>query len=210
MSETNPQITALFLDVGGVLLTNAWDTKTRRIACETFNLDFDEVNERHHLSFDTYELGKLGLDEYLNRVIFYKEQPFSKQTFINYMFTQTRAYPEMINFIARLKEKYRLKIVVVSNEGRELMVDRIQRFHLDQFVDFFVSSSFVHFRKPDPDIYNVALDIAQVSRPQIIYIEDRPLFVEVARGLDIHTIQHRDYPTTRQTLAEVGLSLENI
>jgi len=208
MIKTTPQITALFLDVGGVLLSNAWDTKTRRKACESFNLDFDDLNERHHLSFDTYELGKLTLDEYLDRVIFYKEQPFSKQTFENYMFAQSQPYPEMINFIAQLKEKYRLKIVVVSNEGRELMVDRIQRFHLDGFVDFFISSSFVHFRKPDPDIYNIALDIAQVSRPQIVYIEDRPLFVEVARSLDIYTIQHKDLFTTRQILNEVGLSPE--
>ena len=65
MSATDPQITALFLDVGGVLLANAWDTKIRRNTCEYFNLDFDELNERHHLSFDTYELGKLSLDEYL-------------------------------------------------------------------------------------------------------------------------------------------------
>jgi len=208
MIKTTPHITALFLDVGGVLLSNAWDTKTRKKACESFNLDFDDLNERHHLSFDTYELGKLTLDEYLDRVIFYKEQPFSKQTFENYMLAQSQPYPEMINFIAQLKEKYRLKIVVVSNEGRELMVDRIQRFHLDGFVDFFISSSFVHFRKPDPDIYNIALDIAQVSRPQIVYIEDRPLFVEVARSLDIYTIQHKDLFTTRQILNEVGLSPE--
>lgn len=208
MSEKDPQITALFLDVGGVLLTNAWDTKIRKNACEAFNLDFDDLNERHHLSFDTYELGKLSLDEYLTRIIFYKDQPFSKQTFINYMLAQTRPYLEMINFITQLKDKYHLKIVVVSNEGRELMIDRIQRFRLDKFVDFFVSSSFVHFRKPDQDIYNIALDIAQVSRPQIVYIEDRPLFVEVARSLDILTIQHRDLPTTRHMLAEVGLSLD--
>ena len=208
MSETHSQITALFLDVGGVLLDNAWDTKIRKNACEAFNLDFDELNERHHLSFDTYELGKLSLNDYLNRIIFYKEQPFSRQTFITYMFTQARPNPEMINFIAELKEKYHLKIAVGSNEGRELMVDRIQRYHLDRFVDFFIASSFVHFRKPDQDIYNIALDIAQVSRPQIVYIEDRPLFVEVANSLDIHTIQHRDYPTTRHMLAELGLFLD--
>jgi putative hydrolase of the HAD superfamily len=208
MNETGNQITSLFLDVGGVLLTNAWDTKIRKKACESFNLDFDDVNERHHLSFDTYELGKLSLDDYLNRIIFYKDQPFTRQTFKNYMFAQSQPFPEMIEFISKLKEKYCLKIVVVSNEGRELMVDRIQRFHLDNFVDFFIASSFVHFRKPDPDIYNIALDIAQVSCPQIVYIEDRPLFVEVARSLGINTLQHVDFPTTWQFLAEHGLSLE--
>ncbi|MDR3577090.1 MAG: HAD-IA family hydrolase [Anaerolineaceae bacterium] len=208
MSETDHQITALFLDVGGVLLANAWDTRIRRNACEAFNLDFEDMNERHHLSFDTYELGKLSLEEYLNRVIFYREQTFSRQTFKNYMFAQAKPNPDMISFISQLKEKYHLKIAVVSNEGRELMVDRIQRYHLDRFVDFFIASSFVHYRKPDQDIYNIALDIAQVSRPQIVYIEDRPLFVEVARSLDIHTIQHVDFSSTRQLLAEVGLSLD--
>ena len=92
-------ITTLFLDIGGVLLTNAWDRKIRKKAAEVFKLDYAEMDERHHLTFDTYEEGKMDIDEYLNRVIFYEERPFSRQEFQTYMFAQSQPYPDMIAYI---------------------------------------------------------------------------------------------------------------
>ncbi|MGZ3535999.1 MAG: HAD family phosphatase, partial [Thermodesulfobacteriota bacterium] len=85
--------TALFLDVGGVLLTNGWDRSMRKLAAEAFGLDGNEVDDRHHLTFDTYELGKLTLDEYLGRMVFYKERRFSKEEFKEFMFAQSRPFP---------------------------------------------------------------------------------------------------------------------
>ena len=179
------QITTLFLDIGGVLLTNGWDREARRRAADAFHLDCEEMNERHHLTFDTYEEGKLTLNEYLNRVVFYEERPFSRQEFRKFMFAQSRPFPEMIELVCRLKERHRLKVAAVSNEGRELTSFRIRQFRLGTFIDFFISSCFVHYRKPDTDIYGIALDIAQVKPAQVVYIEDRPMFVETARGLGI-------------------------
>jgi putative hydrolase of the HAD superfamily len=204
---TTVQITTLFLDIGGVLLTNGWDHTMRQRAAEIFDLDYEEMNERHHLTFDTYEEGKLSLDEYLNRVIFYEKQPFSVQEFRQFMFAQSQSYQSMIELIQQLKTRYRLKVAAVSNEGRELTIHRIQKFNLGSFIDFFVSSCFVHYRKPDADIYRIALDIAQVPPDQVVYLEDRPMFVDVARGLGIQGIRHTDYETTRATLASMGLAL---
>jgi putative hydrolase of the HAD superfamily len=201
------QITTLFLDIGGVLLTNGWDHTMRKRAAEIFDLDYEEMSERHHLTFDTYEEGKLSLDEYLKRVIFYEEQPFSVQEFRQFMFDQSQPYQSVIELIQQLKTRYRLKVAAVSNEGRELTIHRIQKFELDSFIDFFVSSCFVHYRKPDADIYRIALDIAQVSPDQVIYVEDRPMFVDVARGLGIQGIRHTDYETTRAALSGMGLAL---
>lgn len=200
-------ITALFLDIGGVLLTNGWDRKMRRLAAETFAIDFEEMDERHHLVFDTYEEGKLSLDEYLDRVVFYEERPFTRDHFRTFMFAQSRSIPEMIELVCRLKSHYRLKIAAVNNEGRELNVQRIGEFKLGAFIDFFVSSCFVHFRKPDADIFRITLDIAQVDPAQVVYIDDRPLFVEVAKGLGIGGIIHTGYDATRKELAEFGLVL---
>ena len=201
------QITTLFLDIGGVLLTNGWDHTMRQRAAEIFDLDYEEMNERHHLTFDTYEEGKLSLDEYLNRVIFYEKQPFSVQEFRQFMFAQSQSYQSMIELIQQLKTRYRLKVAAVSNEGRELTIHRIQKFNLGSFIDFFVSSCFVHYRKPDADIYRIALYIAQVPPDQVVYLEDRPMFVDVARGLGIQGIRHTDYETTRAALAGMGLAL---
>lgn len=205
--KTSNKITTLFLDVGGVLLTNGWGHESRYQAAEKFNLDKAEMDEWHHLAFDTYELGKLTLDEYLNRTVFYKKRDFTKNEFKKFMFSQSKPFPEMIAFIKNLKNKYNLKVAVVNNEARELNAYRIEKFNLSGFVDFFISSSFVHFRKPDIDIFKLALDVAQVKPKEVVYIEDRPMFVSVAKTLKIKGIKHLNYENTRNKLAAFGLTL---
>lgn len=201
----NPPIAALFLDLGGVLLTNGWDRSSRQRASAQFHLDLAEVDERHHLTFDTYEEGKLTLDDYLDRVIFYEPRSFSRDEFRAFMFAQSQPFPEMLQLVRDLKDRYKLKIAVVSNEGRELTDHRIKSFRLAEFVDFFIVSCFVHFRKPDADIFRLALDIAQVAPEQVAYLEDRPMFVEVANSLGMHGIRHTDLASTRAALSGLGL-----
>jgi putative hydrolase of the HAD superfamily len=203
------QITTLFLDIGGVLLTNGWDHNSRRRAAETFGLDYEEMSERHHLTFDTYEEGKLSLDEYLKRVVFYQQRVFSPEEFKQFMYAQSKSYPDMIKLVRELKTQYGLQVAAVSNEGRELTMYRIQQFELRSFVDFFVSSCFVHYRKPDEDIYRIALDISQAQAEQVVYIDDREIFVEVARELGITGIIHTGYDTTQKSLEGIGLTLSN-
>jgi putative hydrolase of the HAD superfamily len=120
------------------------------------------------------------------------------------MFVQSQPFPEMLKLIRGIKKKYGIKIAVVNNEGRELNNHRIHKFKMGEFVDFFISSCFVHFRKPDADIFKVALDIAQVSPEKVIYLEDRPMFVQVADSLGIRGIIHQDFNTTRKQLADFG------
>ena len=199
------EITTLFLDVGGVLLTNGWGHQSRALAADAFDLNLQEMEDRHHLTFDTYEVGKLTLEEYLSRTVFYEERSFTRDQFREFMFAQSQPYPEMIELVRNLKTQHGLRIAVVNNEARELNSHRIQSFKLDEFVDFFISSCFVHFRKPDADIYRLALDIAQVPPEQVVYIDDQPLFVQVAEGLGIRGIRHTDYQSTRAQLASFGL-----
>jgi putative hydrolase of the HAD superfamily len=201
------QITTLFLDIGGVLLTNTWDQKTRHLAAEKFGLEYGEMNERHHLTFDTYEEGKLSLDDYLHRVVFYQERSFSREEFIAFIYEQSLPFQEMIDLMRGLKSRYNLQVAAVSNEGREFTLYRVQQFGLRSFIDFFISSCFVHYRKPDEDLYRIALDIAQVRAEQVIYIDDRAMFIEVARNMGIEGIVHSGYEKTRQTLEGLGLSL---
>lgn len=202
------KIKTLFLDIGGVLLTNGWDHHSRQQAAEFFNLDYEDMNERHHLTFDTYESGKLSLGEYLDRVVFFRKRSFTPEQFREFMFSQSRPYPEMIDLVKDLKSRFGLKIAAVSNEGRELTTHRINTFHLREFIDFFISSCFVHFRKPDEDIFRIALDISQTAPENVLYIEDRRMFVDVARTLGIRSVHHTAFESTRQGLQAMGLSTE--
>ena len=198
-------ITCLFVDIGGVLLTNGWDHHARRRAAKHFKLDWAEMQERHELNFETHEEDKITLQEYLDRVVFHQKRPFSRAEFRRFMFAQSKPDAGMIELVRNLKARYRLKIVVVSNEAREVNAYRIRRFKLDQFVDAFISSCFVRLRKPDADIYRLALDIAQTPAGEIIYIENTPLFVQVAESLGIRSILHTDYKSTCAKLSSLGL-----
>lgn len=198
-------ITCLFVDIGGVLLSNGWDHHLRKQAATDFKLDWDELESRHHLNVDVYETDKLTLKDYLARVVFHEERPFTPTQFRDFMFAHSQPYPEMIDLIIQLKIRYGLKIFVVSNEAREINDYRIEKFKLGEFVDCFISSCYVHLRKPDKDIFRLALDIAQVPAKQTAYIENTPLLVQVAETFGIRGILHTDYKSTCEKLAALGL-----
>jgi putative hydrolase of the HAD superfamily len=203
--KKSQRITCLFVDIGGVLLTDGWNHRSRRRAAKLFKLDYASMEELHRLTFDTYERGHITLNEYLDRVVFHEKRPFTHAQFRKFMFAQSQPFPDMLALMADLKARHALKIVVVSNEGRELNAYRIPKFQLARFVDFFVSSSFVGLRKPDAEILHLALDLAQVPLRNIVYIENTPMFAEVARELGIRTILHTDGAATRAQLAAMGL-----
>ncbi len=207
MSMPETSIQALFIDLGGVMLTNGWDSGTRRAAALHFGFDQAEMDARHRMTFDTYEIGKLTLAEYLARAVFFQPRSFTPEEFTAWILDQSRPYPEMLQMVRDLKAKYGLKVFVVSNEGRELTQFRIAKFHLGDFVDAFVSSCFVGLRKPDNDIYRLALDMIQVAPDRIAYLDDRQLFVEVAGRFGIQAIHHVAYDTTVARLASLGLQL---
>jgi HAD superfamily hydrolase (TIGR01509 family) len=198
-------ISCLFLDIGGVLLSNGWGHDFRHKAAEKFHLDNKEMEERHNIMFVTYEEGRITSKEYLDRVIFYKKRDFTFDEFVDFMFSLTTPHEDMIAFIKKLKQQYCLKIVAVSNEARELNAYRIQTFRLNSVIDFFVSSCYAHIRKPDARIFKLALDMVQVPENEVVYIDDVQMFTDIATGLGIQSICHKDYLSTAQALAQLGL-----
>ena len=201
-------ITCAFLDIGGVLLTDGWDHLARRRAAKNFKLEWAEMEERHGLTFEIFEEGKITLDEYLSLVVFHQRRTFTRNQFRRYMFAQSTAFPDMIELVVRLKMRLGLKIAIVSNEARELNAYRIDRFSLDRLVDCFISSCFVHIRKPDAEIFKLALDIAQVRPEKAVFIDNTPMFVQIAEEMGIQGVLHTDFDSTRARLSRLGLNAE--
>jgi putative hydrolase of the HAD superfamily len=197
--------TTLLLDIGGVLLTNGWDRAARRAAADLFGLDWADFNERHHLCFAAYEEGRLDLGEYLDRVVFHRERPFSRQAFRSFMFAQSKPLPDTLALFRSLKTRYGLHLAAVTNEGRELAEHRFRELGLRGLIDVFVCSAFVQRRKPDPEIYRLALELLQVPPGEAVYVEDRRPFVEAAGALGIRSIHHVGCEATREALGAVGL-----
>jgi len=201
-------ITTLFVDIGGILLTNGWDHHARRRAAKHFKLNRAEMQNRHELNFEAHEQDKISFQEYLDRVVFWQKRAFTRAEFRRFMFAQSEPFPEMIELVRNLKTKYQLKIIVVSNEAREVNAYRIRQFKLAGFVDAFISSCFAHLRKPDAAIFQLALEIAQVPARQIVYIDNTPLFVQIAEEFGMRGLLHTDYQSTTTKLAGFGLRLD--
>lgn len=198
------QTKALFTDLGGVLLTNGWDRESRAKAVDLFGLDAKEFEGRHQLLFGDYETGKITLDTYLQYAVFYEPRPFTRAVFIDFMYAQSAPHPAMIDLFKRLKSEHGLKVVAISNEGRELTEHRIKAFDLKSLIDFFVVSCFIGIKKPDTRIYHIALDLAQVLPSEVVYFDDRKLFVELAASIGMRAIHHRDIASTEKALVLTG------
>jgi len=193
-------IKTLFVDIGGVLLTNGWDKVIREKTLNEFNLQKDEFDSLHSEYYNLHEQGKISFDEYLDKVVFWKKRDFSKLEFVDFIKNQTRTYPEMFNLILDIKRKYNLTVVALSNEGRELAEYRIKTYDLGSIFDFFIVSSFVYYQKPDVHIYKIALDVTQSHISQVLYIDDRSYLVEAASKLGIEGIVHTSYESTKLEL----------
>jgi putative hydrolase of the HAD superfamily len=206
--KKSTEITCAFMDVGDVMLTDGWDHLARKRAAKHFKLEWPEMEARHQLTFEVFETGRLTLEEYMNLVVFHKKRSFTRNQFRKFMFAQSKPFPEMIDLVIQLKQRIGIKIVIVSNESRELNTFRSTKFNLDKLSDCFVSSSFVHMRKPDVEIFKLALDLAQVRPENSIFIDNTPMFIQIAEGLGIHGILHTDCKSTRIKLFNLGLVLE--
>jgi putative hydrolase of the HAD superfamily len=201
-----PTIRAIFWDVGGVLLTNAWDHTQRIAALEHFGLDEKEFQSRHEMVVSSFERGKISLDEYLERTVFYRNRPFTRDQFLDLMFSLSQPMPEVLAFARALADSGKYFMGTLNNESRELNLYRIEKFGLREIFRLFVSSCFVGLRKPESGIYRLAIDITQFNPEECCFIDDRALNLECAAKLGMHTIQMQTLEQLREELAKLGVN----
>jgi len=196
---------ALFWDVGGVLLSNAWDHTQRAEALQHFQLDEREFHDRHEMLVSSFERGKITLVEYLDRTIFYQPRPFTREAFRDFMYSLSQPIPGVIDFAQSLSDSGKYFMGTINNESRELNDYRIETFGLRKVFRLFISSCFVGLRKPERDIYRLALETTQIPAEECCFIDDRALNLECAAKLGMNTIQMRTLEQLRADLVKVGV-----
>jgi len=201
-------IKAIFTDLGGVCLSNGWDNVSRKKAAKHFDVDPIEMEARHQMIAGVYEEGRLPLDQYLDFVIFHQNRDFHRETFITYMKNQSTSFDDMLDLYRKIRAQHGIRIIAVSNEGRELADHRIKKFNLPEIIDTFVVSSYMGCKKPDPAIFRMALDLAQLSPHDIVYIDDREMLAEAAAKMGLKCLWHRSYRRTKALLARHGLAVK--
>ncbi len=184
------EIEAVFWDIGGVLLTNGWDGAARRKGAEVFGLEWEEFEARHQAQENAFDRGLMTFDQDLERVVFYKDRPFSRADLAEYIFAQSQPHPEVIAIAERMASSRRYFMATLNNEPLELNLRRIEKFGLKRYFSAFFSSCFLGLAKPDPAIFRRVLQITQRSPGECLFIDDRAGNVESAARLGMHTCQH--------------------
>ena len=201
-----PKITALFWDVGGVLLSNAWDREQRQCTLKEFDLDDAEFESRHEMLVSSFERGKITLQNYLERTVFYRPRSFTAEAFTQHMFSLSTPNPETLQLGKELSRSGKYLMATINNESKELNLFRIQKFGLREIFSLFVSSCFVGLRKPEEGIYRLALEITQRPPEECCFIDDRPLNLDSASRLGMHVIQMKTAEQLRADLQKLGVT----
>jgi putative hydrolase of the HAD superfamily len=202
-----PAPTAVFCDVGGVLLTNGWDRTARRRSVEQFKLDWEEFEDRHELVASAFEKGQLTLKAYLDRTVFYRPRQFTPEDFKSFMLAQSEAFADTLAVLERLARSKLYLLGTLNNESLELNLYRIERFGLRRYFDVFFSSCFLGVQKPDAAIYRLALQMTQRAPEEFVFVDDRPLNLECAREMGIHTIRFENASQLERDLRELGVQV---
>lgn len=203
MSEIN----SLFWDIGGVIMTNGWDHNSRMDAAQSFGLDWEEFRERHDLSFPAFDAGQITLNQYLDRTLFYRERPFTREEFTAFMFAQSREYPETRAVLADVARAGKYYVASINNEPRELNQYRIEAFGLRRDFQAFFSSCYLNYRKPEETIYRIALEVSQRPPEHSVFIDDRPLNLENPRRLGMQVVLHNNAKQLREDLRVLGIEV---
>ena len=169
------EVKVIFLDIGGVLLSNGWGHESRQKAAEAFGFDYAEMDILHHFIFNIYEIGRISLDDYLDTVVFNNPRDFTREDLRAFIFAQSTELPYMLQWFKDCKQACGFRVISINNEGKELNDYRIKTFGLHQCFDAFVSSCEVGMRKPDLGIFKLAMGVAQASPQECVYFDDRPL-----------------------------------
>jgi putative hydrolase of the HAD superfamily len=191
----------ILFDVGGVLLTNGWDTRERRAAVEQFHLDPADFEARHLANYDAWERDDISGKAYLDATVFYEPRSFSRGEFFSFMLSQSKTLPDgALGILGELSASHRYMLGALNNEARETNEYRFRQFSLRKYFDVALSSCYLGLRKPEPAIYRRAVDIVGGPAERILFIDDREENVAGAAAAKMKTILFQGADALRREL----------
>ncbi len=185
-------IRTLFWDLGGVVLTNGWDTVQRGSVLGRLGIDLARYEEVHERANYYWERGLITARDFFNQTVL-MPNPQLDLTF-DLLWKQVCAqskvlHPECLDILAELKRQGRLRLATLNNESRELNEHRLDAFKLRSLFDYFICSGYLHEMKPMPGIYRSAIDISGFEARTALFIDDKLENCAAARELGMQAIQ---------------------
>ncbi len=196
---TTPAVvpSALILDFGGVLTTNLYDVFrdfARRegldveAVVETATTNPDGVALWHAL--ERGELGQVDFEEGLGKIL-----DVEPDRLLARLAALLRPDEPMLTALEQLRAAG-VRTAVLSNSWGHGYLDPYAPWALETRADVVVLSDQVRMRKPEPAIFQLAVDRLDVAPAQCVFIDDIAAYLDTPARLGITTIHHTDTTAT--------------
>jgi epoxide hydrolase-like predicted phosphatase len=195
-------IRAVFFDLGGVILRTEYQAPRERLA-ERLNMNYEDLNKIVFESDTSRKasLGAMSADEYWAAVTRRLGRPASETHDIRTEFFAGDVLDRsLVDYIRSLRPRY--KTGVISNAWPDLRTYLVENKFEDAF-DALIVSAELGVIKPDPKIYQIALEQLKVDPDEAVFVDDTFSNVEAARALGMHGIHFRSPEQTLNKLNEM-------
>ncbi|NCF75259.1 MAG: HAD-IA family hydrolase [Xanthomonadaceae bacterium] len=181
-------IKAIFFDVGGVIIEEKFKQAIIQYEKE-FNIPrgvFYKIVHNHQ-GWRDFTLGKISEKKYLKLCKKNSsEYIFNEKRYIKLVEEFMEPKAEVVDYIKFLSKNY--VIGVISNNPKEWFDRFIVKAKLENIIKIKAVSGYVHIRKPDKKIFQIALKQANANPQESIYIDDRGDRIDGAKKLGINII----------------------
>ena len=195
-------IKAVFFDLGGVIVRTEFQTPRQQLA-DRLGIDYDDLSK---LIFDSEtsiraSTGQLTSEEHWITVIQRLKRPNSeRQTIRDEFFAGDIVDRTLVGYIRSLRGKY--KTGLISNAWGDLR-DFIIREKFDDAFDKMIISAEVGAMKPDPKIFQIALEQFGVKPKEAVFVDDFLINIEGCEKVGIKGIHFKDAESTLQQLKKL-------
>ncbi len=195
-------VRAIFFDLGGVIVRTEYQAPREHLA-ERLNTTYEDLNR---IVFDSdsgrqASLGKITTDEHWAAVTRKLGRPSSETKAIHAEFFAGDVIDRsLLDFIRSLRPRY--KTGVLSNAWSDLREYIIENKFDDAF-DALTISAEVGVMKPEPRIYELALQQLKVTASEAAFVDDVRANVEAARALGMHGILFQNPAQAMDDLKEI-------
>ncbi len=199
-------IKAGIFDVGGVLHDNSIYNATEDTA-KTLGMSIEKLKLLWSEPLEELILGQITEEEFWKNV---SEKIGMKKTNRTDLLTREfiahcDLHNDVLDIVDKLKERG-VKVAALSNTIKPHS-DYLRNIGLYQKFDVVVLSDEIGIKKPDTGIWRYALDKLKVKPEESFYVDDIPVYVEVAKTIGIRAFQYESSKKLIEDIESLGVKI---
>lgn len=196
-------IKLILFDLGGVLFTDGTSKFIKSVSTR-YNIPLERVSEIVNGELGLkYREAQITRDEFWNQLVLKLSLTENIIDLENEWISYYELFEKTKEIITKLKEKY--KVYYLSNNVKERAERLNEKFDYLKLFDGGVYSHEIKAIKPDPKIYEFALNKAGFSANETVFIDDKESSLEPAKKMGIETILFETSEKLEVDLIKLGV-----